>query len=405
MRQHEGVCLQPLGIALLSCGQLRELDHAPLEARDIPAEPRHSHRTRLLIIEPDDFNVAQLASVFDRSCWKSHGQAVQPRSAKRRDGEALHCACGEIHADAACCIAIGSLAQLHRLDVTHRDVVICATDLADGSGLDALAYIRGTAPESPVILIGADSSIAVEAIRGGALDFVVTDETHDLLKLPLVVEKCLVHQRIKQENERLHRDLKASLSELAVTNHQLQSVIRQLEAMARTDELTGLSNRRWLNLMLQGHWAESLRHGLPLACLMIDMDGFKSVNDLRGHAHGDDLLKTAAKVIRANCRQVDVPARYGGDEFCVLMGHTEPAEALMVAHRILREFDYAMRTRPADDPRVSMSIGVAHITISQPANAEQLITHADEAMYAAKAAGKQRVMLRQTDGRCVPATS
>ena len=63
-----------------------------------------------------------------------------------------------------------------------------------------------------------------------------------------------------------------------------------------------------------------------------------------------------------------------------------------------------MRSRPADDPRVSMSIGVAHITISQPANAEQLITHADEAMYAAKAAGKQRVMLRHADGQCVPAT-
>jgi diguanylate cyclase (GGDEF)-like protein len=359
-----------------------------------------------LIIEPDETNVAHLAAVFSRDCWAPRGAGRRPKQTpENRPGDALRCACGDIHAEAACCVAIGSLAQLHHLDVTHCEVVICATDLADGSGLDALAYIRGTAPESPVILIGVDSSIAVEAIRGGALDFVVTDQAHDLNKLPLVVEKCLVHQRIKQENERLHRDLKASLSELAVTNHQLQSVIRQLEAMARTDELTGLSNRRWLNLMLQGHWAESLRHGLPLACLMIDMDGFKSVNDRRGHAHGDELLKTAANVIRANCRQVDVPARYGGDEFCVLMGHTEPAEALMVAHRILREFDFAMRSRPADEPRVSMSIGVAHITISQPANAEQLITQADEAMYAAKAAGKQRVMLRQADGRCVPATS
>jgi two-component system chemotaxis family response regulator WspR len=84
------------------------------------------------------------------------------------------------------------------------------------------------------------------------------------------------------------------------------------------------------------------------------------------------------------------------------MSHTEPQEALLVAHRILREFDYAMRNRPADEPRVSMSIGVSHILISRPANAEQLVNHADEAMYAAKAAGKQRVMVRQTDGGCVP---
>lgn len=247
--------------------------------------------------------------------------------------------------------------------------------------------------------------MAVEAIRGGALDFVVTDQAHDLAKLPLVVEKCLVHQRIKQENERLHHDLKASLSDLAVTNHQLQSVIRQLEAMARTDELTGLANRRWLNLMLQGHWAEALRHGLPLACVMIDMDEFKAVNDLRGHTHGDELLRLAAKVIRANCRQVDIPARFGGDEFCVLMGHTEPQEAIVVAHRILREFDYAMRNRPADEPKVTMSLGVAHIAMSRPANAEQLLMHADEALYAAKAAGKQCVMVCEVGGKCVPAVA
>jgi diguanylate cyclase (GGDEF)-like protein len=196
--------------------------------------------------------------------------------------------------------------------------------------------------------------------------------------------------------------LKSSLSDLAVTNHQLQSVIRQLEAMARTDELTGLANRRWLNLMLQGHWAEALRHGLPLACLMIDMDEFKSVNDTCGHSQGDELLKLASKVIRANCRQVDIPARFGGDEFCVLMGHTEPQEAIIVAHRIMREFDYAVQNRPADEPKISMSIGVAHISMSRPANADQLLIHADEALYAAKTSGKRRVMMCESTGKCVP---
>ena len=246
---------------------------------------------------------------------------------------------------------------------------------------------------------------AIDDARGGALDFVVVEPPPDLATLPLVVEKCLVHQRIKHENERLHSDLKTSLSDLAITNHQLQSVIRQLEAMARTDELTGLANRRWLNLMLQGHWADALRHSLPLACLMIDMDEFKAVNDTHGHEHGDELLRLAAKVIRANCRQVDIPARFGGDEFCVLMGHTEPQESMIVAHRILREFDYAMRHRSSAEPRVSMSIGVAHITISQPMNADQMLKHADEALYAAKAAGKRCVMVRELDGRCVPAAA
>ena len=306
---------------------------------------------------------------------------------------------------AACCAALATLTDVHAIDLSRFDVAICDSDLADGSGLDALAYIRGTMPQLPVIMLGEDASLAIEAIRSGALDFVVTDHEQELAKLPLVVEKCLVHQRIKQENERLHHDLKSSLADLAVTNHQLQSVIRQLEAMARTDELTGLANRRWLNLMLQGNWAEALRHGLPLACLMIDMDEFKAVNDSRGHTHGDELLRLAAKVIRANCRQVDIPARFGGDEFCVIMGHTEPHEAIVVAQRIMREFDYAMRNRPADEPKVSMSIGLAHIALSRPANAEQLLSHADEALYAAKSAGKQCVMVCQAVGRCTMAAA
>lgn len=334
--------------------------------------------------------MAHLAAIFERPCL-----AVCER----------RCACGRVNADDACCVAVDSLSRLHGLDLSRFDIALCATSLADGSGLDALAFIHGTKPGLPVILLGPDASMAVESIRGGALDYFVTESTHDLAKLPLVVEKCLVHQRIKHENERLHHDLKSSLSELSITNHQLQSVIRQLEAMARTDELTGLANRRWLNLMLQGHWAEALRHSLPLACLMIDMDAFKAVNDRCGHTHGDELLRLAAKVIRANCRQVDIPARFGGDEFCVLMGHTEPQESIIVAHRIMREFDYAMRNRPEDEPKVSMSIGVSHIAISNPANAEQLLKHADEALYAAKAAGKQRVMVREIDGKCAPAAA
>jgi diguanylate cyclase (GGDEF)-like protein len=247
-------------------------------------------------------------------------------------------------------------------------------------------------------LTGADSSVAVEAIRGGAVDFIAVSNPGCLDDLPLTAEKCLVHQRMMNDNERLHRDLKTSLADLAVTNQQLQSVIRQLEVMARTDELTGLANRRWFNLMLEGHWAEALRHGLPLACLMIDMDEFKRVNDLCGHTHGDDLLRLAARVLRANCREVDVPARFGGDEFCVLMGHTQPAEAMLVAQRVQREFEVAVSGREAQEPRVGMSIGVSHIMLSRPASAEQLLRHADEAMYAAKAAGKHCVMLRQRDG-------
>jgi len=351
-----------------------------------------------LIINPDATDVMQLMNIFDRPCWKpSRGTIAQAMA-----NGPVWCECGSESRDEACCVVIQSLVQLHQLEMSHLQVVISATELRDASGLDALAYLRGTRPDLPVIVTGPDDSIAVEAIRGGALDFMVTGTSHDYHALPLAVEKCLVHQRVFHDNERLQRDLKKSLAELAVTNSQLQLVINQLEQMARTDELTGLSNRRWFNLMLQGSWAEATRHDLPLACLMIDLDGFKQANDRMGHHHGDDLLRLAAKVIRANCREVDVPCRYGGDEFCILMAHTEAAEAGMVADRILREFDLAVKARPSDEPRVSMSIGLSHINLTLPINAEQLVSHADEAMYAAKYAGKQRVMVRGNDGVYTP---
>ena len=93
--------------------------------------------------------------------------------------------------------------------------------------------------------------IAVEAIRAGAIDYISLGE-RALRALPLVVEKCAAHQAMRRENARLHSDLSRSLGELETKNRQLESVIQQLETMARTDELTGLANRRWLNLMLTG---------------------------------------------------------------------------------------------------------------------------------------------------------
>lgn len=296
---------------------------------------------------------------------------------------------------------IESIRELFEVDLARTELVICEVRLPDGSGLNALDYLRGRCPHVPVILVGAadDSAVAVEAIAAGAVDFITTTG-HDLRTLPLVVEKCLAHQRIKQENERLQRDLSDSLTQLAVKNQQLQAVVRQLEASARTDGLTGLCNRRSLNETLQQAWQQSIRSARPLAFLMIDLDDFKAVNDRKGHLRGDQVLLETGKILEANCRQVDVPARYGGDEFCVLMPESEATEAIAVAQRILRENEQANLSRPTDEPRVGMSIGVAQIDLSRPVNTEELIRHADEALYAAKAAGKNRVMVRAQDGVC-----
>ena len=337
---------------------------------------------RLLIVEPEATVARLMAGSLNRQCCPaeelSNGQARE---------------------DACSCIVVERLQQLHAFDLSCVELVICALNLPDGSGLDALAYVRGIRPGLPVILTGmaSDAPVAVEAIRAGAMDFLVTTGS-EVRTLPLAVEKCLAHQRIKQENERLQRELSRSLNELEVKNQQLEAMIRQLEAMARTDDLTGLANRRWFNLMLEGSWAEATRNDLPLALLMLDLDGFKALNDELGHQRGDEMLRLASKIILANCREVDLAARYGGDEFCVLLPHAKPREAQQVAERILREFEYAMSRQPADEPPLSISIGLSHVNLSRPVNAAQFLSHADEALYAAKSAGKNRVMVRHADG-------
>jgi diguanylate cyclase (GGDEF)-like protein len=350
----------------------------------------------ILLIEPDERVAREIQSVINARIVELDVRRHDPafrHLAESRDRSSRFV----IHT------VIRSLAELHHVGIDDIDAALCSAVLPDGSGLDALAFLRRSRRDLPVILTGmpCDSALAVEAVRSGAQDFVVVTSPY-VKSLPMVIEKGIAHHRIREENERLHTDLSRSLAELAVKNQQMQTMIRQLETMARTDELTGAANRRWLNLMLEGHWADAMRNDLPLAFMMIDLDGFKGLNDAMGHLVGDEILRMAAKVIDANCRDVDITARYGGDEFCVLMPHTSPEDAAVVAQRVHSAFVTAASRRPAAEPRVGVSIGVSHVDLSRPRDLAEFVRHADEALYAAKSAGKQLVMVRGTDGPFSP---
>ena len=339
--------------------------------------PQQNERINsIILVEPDQSLRARMAVALEHTSVVLHA-----RPEIRIVGEA------------------GSLRELHRLDLDSADLVICAMDLPDGSGIDALAYIRGVEPSKAVLLTGSliEPALAAEAIRGGALDMLVKS-TEFIRLLPLAVQKCMAHQRVRNENDRLQRALHRSLSELADKNTQMRTLISQLESMARTDELTGLSNRRWLNEMLDRAWAEAGRQSEPIAFMMIDLDDFKALNDTHGHQKGDYLLRLVGRLLQANCRAVDIAARYGGDEFCVLMPHTELDEALLVARRVLSEFDEMVNRMPEVASQFGISIGIAHSMVSRPTNAEQMVAHADEAMYAAKLSRQARLLVRQADG-------
>jgi diguanylate cyclase (GGDEF)-like protein/PAS domain S-box-containing protein len=167
----------------------------------------------------------------------------------------------------------------------------------------------------------------------------------------------------------------------------------ELSALASTDALTGLANRRQFDATLGKEWFRALRDGVPLALLMIDIDHFKRLNDRFGHQIGDAFLAAVAGVIQDNVRRAgDMAARYGGEEFAVVLPGTTASGALDIAESIRRAVmssDFGAIV--AGGPSITVSIGVASTVPIAGAGAGTLVHAADAALYHAKRNGRNRV--------------
>jgi diguanylate cyclase (GGDEF)-like protein len=171
--------------------------------------------------------------------------------------------------------------------------------------------------------------------------------------------------------------------------------LQRTEAVSVTDDLTGLYNSRYLNLVLRRESKRASRSGRPLSLLFMDLDGFKSVNDTHGHLAGSKALVEAAVIIRNSARETDVAARFGGDEFSVILPDTGREGAVSVAERI-RERINAWEFLASDGLSIHLtaSIGVATLP-DVAASAEELLRAADVAMYRVKDAGKNGIHIAQ----------
>jgi len=172
---------------------------------------------------------------------------------------------------------------------------------------------------------------------------------------------------------------------------ELQGANKKLQEMASRDSLTGLYNRRHFGELLDRLFAESSRYQTDLTCMMIDLDNFKRVNDSLGHHAGDELLKRTAEVLLGCIRESDIAVRYGGDEFIVLLPRTSPDEARASAKRILDQFRKVLTDHMPEASIVSLSIGLASREEDRPPQPMDLVQLADEALYLAKAGGKNRI--------------
>jgi diguanylate cyclase (GGDEF)-like protein len=169
---------------------------------------------------------------------------------------------------------------------------------------------------------------------------------------------------------------------------ELESTNARLKETSFKDEVTGLYNRRFFSLRLEEELSRYRRFNHPVSVVLLDLDGFKAVNDDFGHAVGDDTLRDIAQILMKHSRGINVVSRYGGDEFAVLLVETSKAGARLYADRI-RE---VVAKYPFSHGKViTASFGVASLPDDEAATAEDLFRSADDALYAAKRGGKNQV--------------
>jgi two-component system, cell cycle response regulator len=166
----------------------------------------------------------------------------------------------------------------------------------------------------------------------------------------------------------------------------------RLEVLAQTDPLTMVLNRRALTTRLASELDRARRYEAVLSLLMIDLDHFKSVNDTYGHLVGDDVLRATAALLQQAVRSVDVVARYGGEEFVIVLPETPLSGAVAFAERVRQQIeDHPFRALSGERLRVTASIGVGVFPAEDVSTVDTLLAHADEALYRAKAAGRNQV--------------
>jgi diguanylate cyclase (GGDEF)-like protein len=269
---------------------------------------------------------------------------------------------------------------IRRVKTSPPDLVLLDMVLPDQNGVDVLRLVKALPNQFiPVIILSAQADLdaRVRGLMLGADDY-LSKESHETE----ILARVNAMRRIKELQDRL------------------REANEKLERLSVTDGLTELFNHRHFQTRLREEFGRAQRYGDPLSLLMLDLDRFKEVNDRWLHPFGDKVLKETATLIRNSLRDHDVSARYGGEEFAVVLPKTHLSNALHVARRIGRAIgEHVFVADGFKDPgtgapprvHVTASIGAASFPGPEVGSAELLVKRADEALFRAKRAGRNRI--------------
>jgi len=203
-------------------------------------------------------------------------------------------------------------------------------------------------------------------------------------------KKCLALEVVDYISKPFDRDI----VKLRVRNHiKIVNQLRTIDLLSSTDHLTSLMNRRGFEKLLSSEWARSIREKMPISVMVLDVDRFKSYNDTYGHQQGDvALVEVARSITRSFGRSTDYAARWGGEEFVVLLPNTGSTGALEVAERIRANVeDMTIPLLDGGVTKITISIGVCTMIPTLGDNSEEFIKAADKSLYIAKETGRNRV--------------
>ncbi len=251
------------------------------------------------------------------------------------------------------------------------DLILLDLMLPGINGLDLLKQLKEDAvtKDIPVIIITAlgDLKTKVKSFYMGVDDYLIK---------PVNSLELLARVKANIRKHLAQKELRYSLDET------FQESI--------TDPLTGLYNRHYLDTVMERELALFKRHGRMFSLMIMDLDNFKSINDNLGHLSGDQVLTTAAGILKDEIRTSDLAVRYGGDEFIVIFSDTKEDQALVIAQRIRAAVE-SKKFLEGKDQKVSVSIGITQAS-EHDSTGENIIKRADDALYQAKRAGKNRVV-------------